>query len=1098
MRGPEDDAHRAEPYRNGVHGAYTDPSGSHPYHAGDDIEARTAALRIDNNVSLNELLRISEEALQKSRGFLHRGQLEHSFGQYLRASETTINAIPNHPDYQYMKQQHPAWNDRFIKLLSTIRSQEGTMSSVKQKIDANNSSVNGQPTTHSRPGSWAPSPPFQPPASGSSPPNGHNRAQSHVDRPLRMPSPSQFQELSGNPPSAGSSPDIPLSQPASNDPLAQRFADLRKSRQNRSSAIYEQTNTAPHNPQQPRLVGPREMNAPPRLPTVPPKLPMPTANPSLPRFPSPAYSPVHTIPPQQLHNPPRTSTESSRSIPYRNSSYIGNSNQSTNGYFPEDHPYRSQTPNGVHTREAPSKSAEIPQSPTILPETLFEYLRKYEVLLIDVRSRDQYDSGHIYSKSIICIEPVSLKENVSAEELEDRLVISPETEQALFARRNEFDLVVYYDQNTREASYLAGSPALSTLPHLRALYDTLYEFNLYKPLKDGRQPALLVGGIDAWVDLVGPQALGTSQTAAIMSSVRARKPVGGPARPLRRFPTASANSSWEVRKRRLREYTPLNPEEERAWLEKSRNEEIDPNFHQAEEGAMTEEPEALNGYDEHEPPTPFVHTYEDFLRRFPEPQDVRQSMQGPAVSPGPPPPPFHPDDLPHPPAPSRPIPAVPRPSYSGVSDGRRVQPPLERQYSATKTALYSSPIDRMKLPRTGLVNFGATCYMNSIIQCLSASLPLTKFFMDNRFHSQVQKNWLGSLGVLPGLYANLIRSLWKGDVEVIRPTSFRKFCGRLNSEWEGNTQQDAKEFFDVVIDCLHEDLNRNWRRTRLLPLTTEQELRREQMPMQQVSTIEWNRYTHRELSHISSLFAGQHASRLRCTTCHRTSTTYEAFYSISVEIPPQGRSDLSTCLRSYCQEELLRGAEAWKCPYCREERAATKQIILTRAPRFLVVHFKRFSASARKIHSLIQFPISGLDIGPFMMPTAQKPPPPPVPPHHHPHAPPPPSVDGSSTPPPHHHQLEQPQQPPPDPSTTPPYKYNAYAIVRHIGASSSEGHYISLVRDARRGCWRKFDDTRVTDFIPNELNGGGGGGGGAGSLCNEQAYIVFYERVLAN
>ena len=134
-----------------------------------------------------------------------------------------------------------------------------------------------------------------------------------------------------------------------------------------------------------------------------------------------------------------------------------------------------------------------------------------------------------------------------------------------------------------------------------------------------------------------------------------------------------------------------------------------------------------------------------------------------------------------------------------------------------------------------------------------------------------------------------------------------------------NGLKDAKEFFDFLVDCLHEDLNINWQRTPLRPLTFAEEMQRERMPVPKVSRIEWDRYCHREESFISSSFAGQHASRLRCTTCQRTSTTYEAFYSISVEIPTSGTGDIYSCLRSYTQEEMLSGDEVWKCPYCKCE-----------------------------------------------------------------------------------------------------------------------------------------------------------------------------------
>ncbi|KAJ5136651.1 hypothetical protein N7448_005205 [Penicillium atrosanguineum] len=1016
-----------------------------------DLQDEAALLSINENTPLDVLLRTASEAIERAKDLGER-ELDRAYIQYLRASEITINIIPHHSEYKTTITERPGWYKEFADLMQAVRRKQGTMDAIKKQIIEDNLESNVPPTGL-----------FGSPTRASAVPRGReNRSGNHS---VRMPSPTQFQQISDPPkfnPKRFSSP--------AEDILAQRFAKLKTSQPHESeptsrnspgytpsvpaghastytSSLPQGSYGSPFASPTRRPLGPRGMG----IPTVPPKLPLTT---SLPRAPDPTYSPIYTVPSQPPSNPPRTSSESARSLSQRYS-HFANSPQGSPSRGFDENPYRSRTPSGVHVRETRSNSPDLPFNSTVTATDLMDYMRKYSVLLVDVRSRDLYDSGHIYGISIICVEPVALKENVSAEELEERLVVSPEHEQALFERRNEFDLVVYYDQSTASVSYLAGPPSGTSAPHLRFLHDTLYEFNEYKPLKAGRPPALLLGGLDAWIDLVGQQSLATSTTAAVMGSLQTKKPVLRPGRPLGRVPTmASANSSLEVRKRRLREFTPLNSKELSEWLERSKNEEIDTSTY-LEDEELTEEPQE-------ETAAPLVHTYEDFLRRFPEPHHVQQSMMHPDARPTPPVPNYAAHPLPV--APSRPPPAVPRPSYSGVSDGRQIQPHMERQNSANRTALYTqnSFLSRVKLPRTGLTNFGVTCYMNSTIQCLSATVEMSKFFMDNRFRYYIQKNWKGSQGVMPGLYANLIRSLWKNDVEVIMPSSFRNFCGRLNREWAIDRQQDAKEFFDFTVDCLHEDLNINWQRNPLRPLTFSEEMQRERMPVAKVSQIEWNRYCHREESFISNLFAGQHASRLKCTTCQQTSTTYEAFYSISVEIPPTGAGDIYQCLRSYCQEEMLSGDEVWKCPHCKCKRMATKQIYITRAPKILVVHFKRFSASktqsARKIHTPIEFPLHGLRMDEFV--------------------------------------ISNPSPAPPDPnapnadSTRAPFTYDSFAVLRHIGSSMGSGHYISLVRDAERQCWRKFDDERATDFNPRDLRS-------KDRLQNEQAYIVFYERVPA-
>ena len=805
-----------------------------------------------------------------------------------------------------------------------------------------------------------------------------------------------------------------------------------------------------------RLSGLRRVPPPLSTPPHPPKIPLePGPGVSLPRAPSPAYDPsktaylngVTTRPPEGNAYPKSNSLQTMQGASYRT--------LEENGVFRVSRPNDDNRPLRVKTT-----ARDMSPATAITAAQLYEQLRTSDVLVIDVRSRKQYDQGHIFAKNVICIEPVGLRSGVSAEEIEESLVLSTDTEQRLFERRNEFDLVVYYDQETRSDRFLNGPPASSDASALRAVHDCLYEFNYYKQLR--HPPVMLRGGLEAWIDLVGPHALAVSQTVAHLGSTQARLTPRRPGRPIGRVPMVSANSSLEVRRRRLKDHNPLNPDEERSWLEKARREEIpSADYSHAQSDSDTE---SISSFVE-EPPSPFVHSYNEFMRKFPEPSGIRQSMMIPAQAPPSLPPARTAPPMPT--VPSRPAPAVPRPSYSGVSERDSLLSSSILRQPSNQLPLYTprSVSHSRKLPRTGLVNFSVTCYMNATIQCLMATLPLSNFFLDDHWRDHTQKNWKGSNGIMPEIYANLIRSLWKGDVQAIRPSSLRNLCARLNREWGVDRQQDAKEFFDFLLDCLHEDLNRHWNKTPLQPLSFEQEITRERTPTSEVSLIEWERYTHRELSPIANLFAGQHASRLRCTTCKNTSTTYEAFYSISVEIPRKGTGDVYDCLRSYCKEEKLSGDEVWKCPYCKREREATKKITITRAPQILVIHFKRFSASksesARKLHTPINFPLHQLNIGAYMALPA--------------------SIDNKDAPA---------VRDTSDCATRPPFVYDCYAVMRHLGSSLSGGHYIALVKDVSRSCWRKFDDQYSSDFDPGKLKPDQ-------RLQNEQAYLVFYQRAMA-
>ena len=797
-----------------------------------------------------------------------------------------------------------------------------------------------------------------------------------------------------------------------------------------------------------RPSGPRDM--PSRPYHAPPRLHMNTQfGTSMPKEPSPTYSPARNLSMPESINPPRSTARSivgtggrSNSIQASSiSSYTPGPREESDSYFPAQP--KTQEPITALRRTSTQKPMEY----QITAEKLYDYISIYNILLIDVRSREEFDAGHIFIRTIICIEPAVLQDGLSAEQIHDRLILSPDEEQALYQRRNEYELVVYYDQSTKDASFLQMPSQNERELALKRLYDTLHVFNTDRPLK--RPPIFLMGGVDAWTDLVGTQSLKMSTTAAIITNGQ-----GVPTRSvaIRRVPV---NSRIILPKRRTRAYTSMDPEEEQKWLEEARKGR-----------AVLETPAGEDSYDD-SMASPMYRTTEEFLRRYPEVEIERESMKYPP-SKGPSLLQYAPPSIPQ--APSRPPPSVPKVSYSGVHE-RQVAP----QGRPTQLPVYVSPgrYGQIGLHRTGLKNFGVTCYLNSVVQCLSANAGLTDIFLSGRYQRDLQRdNWKGSKGILPEAYATLISNLYKGDVDSLRPTTFRRVCGHFGSQWGVDQQQDAKEFLEFLLDMLHEDHNVAWNKSVLRPLTEADEVVRERLPRTYAARVEWGRYQHRDMSLIGSLFAGQHASQLTCTTCDFTSTTYEAFWSISVEIPHDRSADLRDCLRSYCSAERLSGDEVWRCTRCKKDREAIKKITITRAPDTLVVHFKRFSASrtqsARKIRTPINFPLDSLDLGPFIET--------PITPEQEAYVM-ANSKDAAA-------QLAGLKS---DPSMNGPYKYNAYAVIWHIGQTLGSGHYIAMVKDKTRGRWRSFNDDKVNDFDPANL-------AQENRLQNEKAYIVFYER----
>ncbi|KAF1911973.1 hypothetical protein BDU57DRAFT_523250 [Ampelomyces quisqualis] len=1015
----------------------------------DIVSSAAEAVDLLKHHSIKHLLAQGRHHLDTSKLMLNsRSPKAGAYWEYLVAYHIVVELIPRHRDYYDQVRGSRSQTHRdFGALLAEIKSSEERFVRVKDLIK-NDHLRNGR--RHSTPASSA-----SPARSASSLPPRDDELML-PDVPTTVPSaagPASARKKPAVQPKPQSLHGRAVRQSTASlggvSDLAQRFANLRgldtASARSSQDLSVKMPSPADYRPSRPS--GPRDMPPPPfAVSPQPPSLSLTTQMPaSLPKEPSPTYSPARNISNPASINPPRSTPRSMNGTGGRSnsiaassiSSHAPNENAVSGSYFPAQ-----QQP-----REPPQRARSISTTVELEmdAEKLYDYFRMYKVLLIDVRSRLAFDSGHIQAQHIMCIEPEVFREGSSADELQDRLVISPDEEVAMFDRRHEYDVVVYYDDSTPNADFLSKRQLNETETALKSLYDTLHNFNGDKPLR--RPPVFLRGGLDAWVDIVGPSSLIMSTTSALVASGQTRS------RASRRSLAAKHLANVDIHRRRRREFVSMDAEEQQRLLEEAR-----------QGRAIVEQPLSVD--DHEEPPSPFYRTTEDFLRRYPD-VEAEQSMMYPLSKP-----PSGSHYIPPaiPVAPSRPAPSVPRVSYSGVHErqvapqGRGSQPPVY---------LSQPRFTNVRMHRTGLLNFGVTCYMNSVVQCLSGHLLLSDLFLSQRYQRDMQRdNWKGTKGILPEAYATLVSNLFKGDVSSVRPSTFRRICGHFNSQWGVDEQQDAKEFLEFVLDYMHEDLNVTWNKAPLRPLTEEQELQREHFPRHYAAKIEWSRYQHRDMSVIGGMFAGQHASQLTCQSCGVTSTTYEAFWSLSLEIPNVEACDLRDCLRSYCAEERLAGDELWRCPRCKKDREAVKKITITRAPDTLVVHLKRFSASrtqsARKIRTPVQFPLQSLDMAPFIQP--------PMTPKQEEYI----SQYAREGP----SQLASIKA---DPTMNGPYIYNAYAVIWHIGATLGSGHYIAFVKDKAKGTWRSFNDDKVADFEPANL-------APQNRLQNEKAYIVFYER----
>jgi ubiquitin carboxyl-terminal hydrolase 8 len=218
-----------------------------------------------------------------------------------------------------------------------------------------------------------------------------------------------------------------------------------------------------------------------------------------------------------------------------------------------------------------------------------------------------------------------------------------------------------------------------------------------------------------------------------------------------------------------------------------------------------------------------------------------------------------------------PPPLMPKPK---IADNReRLPPPISSKPSEQPVLirgqnpmlLPTSPLQSSALfGVSGLRNLGNTCFMNSTIQCLSATIPLARYFLVGSYRRHIAKNNpLSSKGKVADSYAKLIQSMWSRDESVVVPSDFKYLIGELNPSFSGNDQHDSQEFLSFLLDQLHEDLNIAKR-----PFPPNgAELDSEDYPEHQFMEMEWKKYSMRNWSIIVDMFQGITKSRLQCLSC---------------------------------------------------------------------------------------------------------------------------------------------------------------------------------------------------------------------------------------
>lgn len=181
---------------------------------------------------------------------------------------------------------------------------------------------------------------------------------------------------------------------------------------------------------------------------------------------------------------------------------------------------------------------------------------------------------------------------------------------------------------------------------------------------------------------------------------------------------------------------------------------------------------------------------------------------------------------------------------------------------------------------TGLHNLGNTCFMNSALQVMFNTKPLTEYFRQNIHLFELNtNNKMGTKGHLAIRYADLLKEIQTAQTRSIAPLKFRFCVSKFAPQFGGGGQHDSQELLDWLLDTLHEDLNRVTEKPYI-------ELKDSNGRSDaEVAAESWEATLQRNKSVIVDLFYGQMKSKVACETCGTESVRFDPFSLLSLPLP---------------------------------------------------------------------------------------------------------------------------------------------------------------------------------------------------------------------
>ena len=175
-------------------------------------------------------------------------------------------------------------------------------------------------------------------------------------------------------------------------------------------------------------------------------------------------------------------------------------------------------------------------------------------------------------------------------------------------------------------------------------------------------------------------------------------------------------------------------------------------------------------------------------------------------------------------------------------------------------------------PNLGLQNIGATCYMNSTLQCFCHIDKFVNYFKYSSELSKAKKNnYPLSLS-----FKELIENLWPDKIDSSKkdypPNDFKETIAKMNPLFQGIAACDAKDLVNFIIMTLSIELSEG-KNAKFVEYSQIGNSSQNYMKEKFMKEFELNNITI-----ISNLFYGINYNKSQCTKCYKEVVNYQLYF----------------------------------------------------------------------------------------------------------------------------------------------------------------------------------------------------------------------------